>query len=568
MFDTLPHHYDEFKDWQWENFEPYYANLLERDLSADTAEAWLADLTAVQRRQWEMYVRLDVAKSQDTTDKDVEKRFNNYLEQMLPPFMETREKLSRKIVAADIDIPDFDIPLRRMKSEIELFRMENLPLLPKDQKLGSEYDAISGAQTIEWEGEEITLEQIQPILQEQDREKREKAWRLAHERRLQDREQINDLWKQMLELRIQIATNADEPNYLSYGWKSRGRFDYTPEDAQTFHKAVEDVVVPAAIRIHEKRRERLGVETLRPWDLSVDTSGKAPLRPYQSVDDLNSKMSNIFHKVDPKLGGYYDEMIAEGLLDLENRKGKAPGGYNTAFRLQEKPFIFMNAVGIHDDIQTLLHEGGHAFHVYETVPLKYLEQKRYPTEFAEVASMAMELLAAPYLSASEGGFYSDSDAARARIEHLEGILTLWPYIVVMDAFQHWAYTHPVEAANTDNLDAKWGELWDRFMKGVDWSSLEDIRVTGWQRKLHIFRVPLYYIEYGLAQLGAVQVYSNALKDQAQAIAQYRQALALGGTRTIPDLFAAAGAKFAFDADTMQTAVDLCEKLIAELETQI
>jgi oligoendopeptidase F len=258
-------------------------------------------------------------------------------------------------------------------------------------------------------------------------------------------------------------------------------------------------------------------------------------------------------------------MRTDGLLDLGNRKGKAPGGYNTAFPLEKKPFIFMNAVGTHNDVQTLLHEGGHAFHVFETNHWDYAPQREYPIEFAEVASMAMEMLGAPYLVASAGGYYTETEVARARIEHLESTLTFFPYMAVVDAFQHWAYNHPDAAADPANCDAAWGDLWDRFMKGIDYSGLEDSKVTGWHRKLHIFRVPLYYVEYGLAQCGAIQVYGRARQDQAQAVRDYRRALSLGYTVPLPELFAAAGAKFGFGVDTVQGVTDLVMTTIAELE---
>jgi oligoendopeptidase F len=283
------------------------------------------------------------------------------------------------------------------------------------------------------------------------------------------------------------------------------------------------------------------------------------------VDELAAKMSAIYHKVDPQLGVYFDIMRQESLLDLDNRKGKAPGGYNATLPLTKKPFIYMNAIGPHRDVQTLLHEGGHAFHVFETNHWDYAPQRDYPIEFAEVASMAMEMLGAPYLVAQAGGYYSESEAARARIQHLEKTLKFFPYMAVVDAFQHWAYNNPEMAADPANCDAAWGDLWDRFMKGIDYSGLEDSKVTGWHRKLHIFRVPMYYVEYGLAQCGAIQVYGRARQDQAQAVRDYRRALSLGYTVSLPELFAAAGATFGFDVDTVQGVTDVVMNTIAELE---
>ncbi len=367
-----------------------------------------------------------------------------------------------------------------------------------------------------------------------------------------------------MDLRKTIATNAQCDTYRDYRWIQLLRFDYTPENCAEFHDAIQQVVVPAAKQIYEKRRRQMGVDTLRPWDLAVDPLGRAALRPFGDASELGAKCGAMFERVDPQLGEYFGVMRREKLLDLENRKGKAPGGYCTHFAYAGHPFIFMNAVGIHDDVQTMLHEAGHAFHVFETNDLPFAQQKETSMEFAEVASMSMELLAGPYLAKRFGGFYSEADAARARIEHLEENLLFWPYMALVDAFQHWVYTHHEAAANAAECDAKWGELWDRFMVSIDYAGFEDFKVTGWHRKLHIHCYPYYYVEYGLAQLGAVQVWRNSLADRAGAVAAYRKALALGGTASLPALFDAAGAKLALDAPTLQEAVDLMVNTIKKL----
>ena len=284
------------------------------------------------------------------------------------------------------------------------------------------------------------------------------------------------------------------------------------------------------------------------------------------IEELNERTQAVFDQVDQTLGGYFKIMRGEDLLDLDNRKGKAPGGYCTYYPVIKRPFIFMNSVGLHDDVQTMLHEGGHAFHAFEASNLPYFHQEDVPIEFCEVASMGMELLAAPYLTKDKGGFYDPKDAARARIEHLEGIIAFWPYMAVVDAFQHWVYENVDDAHDAAKCDAKWAALWDRFMKGIDYTDLEEIKATGWHRKLHIYQVPFYYIEYGLAQLGAVQIFGNAREDQAKAVEAYRKALALGGTVTLPELFEAAGVRFAFDAETLGKAVALVEQTIDELST--
>ena len=549
----------------WADLEPDYLDLARRSVSPATADSWLADWTRLANLVSEIGARLSVAVSVDTTDAGAEKRLFDFLDDLQPRAQQFEQNLRRKLIDSGVRPAGMDIPLRNMQAQADIYREANLPLLTEEHKLSSQYDKIIGAQTVMWRDEERTVAQTRPILLDPDRAVREQAWRLGMARQLEDREAINELWVRFMSLRRQIAANADLPSYRDYRWKMLLRFAYTPDDCAGFQQVIEEVAVPAAVRTLEARRRRLGVETLRPWDLLVDPLGRPPLRPFADAAELDAGASRIFHRVDPRLGAYYDTMRAEGLLDLDNRKGKAPSGYCTEFAAAQRPFIFMNAVGLHEDVQTLLHEGGHAFHVFESAGLKYAPQREVGLEFAEVASMAMELLAAPYLTAEQGGFYADGEAARARIEHLEEVLLFWPYMAVVDAFQHWAYQNPEAATNPAHCDARWAELWSRFMPGVDWSGLDAEMRTGWQRKGHIHQTPFYYVEYGLAQLGALQVWRNARHDQAGAVARYRRALSLGGTAALPDLFAAAGAKFALDAATLAEAVGLIEATIGQLE---
>jgi oligoendopeptidase F len=316
--------------------------------------------------------------------------------------------------------------------------------------------------------------------------------------------------------------------------------------------------------VAERRKGLLGLDSLRPWDMDVDPMGRTPLVPFNDVAQLTSRVAGMFHNLDSSLGGYFDTMVREELLDLENRKNKAPGGYCTEFAAAKRPFIFMNAVGIHDDVQTLLHESGHGFHVFERSNLPYHQQHSVGMEFSEVASMGMELLASPYLTEEKGGFYSGDDAGRALVEHLEHGIMFWPYMAAVDAFQHWVYEHPEEAAETDNCNAQWGKVSEKFMPWLDWTGLDQEHITGWQRKLHIHVVPFYYVEYGMAQLGAVQVWRNSMKDEAAAVKAYRKALALGGTVSLPSLFSVAGAKFEFDSQMLGSAISLMERKIVEL----
>ncbi|MBP6298163.1 MAG: M3 family oligoendopeptidase, partial [Anaerolineae bacterium] len=487
-----------------------------------------------------------------------------FMESVYPRYATAANDLNEKLVRSELEPAGFDVPLRNLRSDLKIFREANLPLQTEESKLSLEYSKIIGAQTVEWEGKEVTLTQLAPVQQDPNRATRERAWKLTMERRLADRAPLNELWGKFLDLRDEQARNAGLPSYTEYRYQQLHRFDYSPVQAQMFRDAIETVVVPAAKRIYERQSTSLGLESIRPWDTDVDALNRPPLKPFAEIEELNAKTQAIFDNVDSTLGDYFRIMHDEGLLDLENRKGKAPGGYCTYYAVAKRPFIFMNSVGLHDDVQTMLHEGGHAFHAFEGSKLPYFHQEDVPMEFAEVASMGMELLAAPYLSSDRGGFYSAADAARARIEHLESIIKFWPYMAVVDAFQHWVYANLADAHDPVKCDAKWSELWDRFMVGIDYSGMEDIKSTGWHRKLHIYQVPFYYIEYGLAQLGAVQIFGNARKDQAQAVWHYRKALALGGTVTLPDLFGAAGVRFAFDVETLGSAVALVEQTIEEL----
>ena len=562
----LPENPQELLTWTWAQFEPLYAALNQTALTAENLETWLHDWSHLDEAAVELENRLYVAITQDTGDQASEARFNLFIEEVQPKIHAAAQALKEKLLASALPVPDgLDLAVERMRTEAALFREENLPLITQEQKLSNAYAKKLSEQSVVWDGEERTLSQMTPFLLKPIRMHRELAWRRMNKRRLEDRAALNELWVSLYTLRREIAHNAGLDNFRDYRWRQLHRSDYTPQDCLSFHEAIADAVVPAATRIYERRRKLFGYETLRPWDLDADPLNRAPLAPFETHEQLTAGTAAIFNQVDPVLGGYFKTMIDQKLIDLDNRKGKAPGGYCTEFPYSRLPFIFTNAVGLHDDVQTLLHEGGHCFHTFESSRLPYYPQTQVTNEFAEVASMGMELLAAPYLEKSNGGFYTPQDAARAQIEHLEGMILFWPYMSVVDSFQHWAYTHPNEGGQPARCDEIWTELWQRFMPGIDYRGLEDVRATGWHNKLHIFQLPFYYIEYGLAQLGAAQVWSNSLTDPAGALADYRKALALGGTRSLPDLFRAAGAQLAFDRATLAAAVEKIEARITQLE---
>ncbi len=569
QFDSLPIDLKAFSAWTWSQIAPYYDELLARPLTAANLEAWLTDWSRITGLLIDLNTHYTIATTINTADAEAERAYKAYLDEIVPPMGLAEQALKQKLIDSNLPPPSgFEQPMRKIRAEAALFNEANVPLLAEARKLSIDYEKIAGSQTVTWDGVEIPLVQLIPVLQNPDRARREGAFRTMMARVEADDEALASLWRTMVQTRHQIARNADFSDFRAYRWQQLFRFDYTPDDVLRFLDAIEAVAVPAASRLAEKRRMNLNIDTLRPWDINVDPANRAPLRPYQTIDELESGISAIFRQVDPAFADYFEIMRAEKLLDLDSRKNKSPGGYMLPFMTSGRPFIYMNGMGTHGDVTTLLHEGGHSFHGFEIAGLPYIQQKReefMPMEFAEVASLAMELLGAPYLTQHYGGFYTESEAARARIEHLTNIIVSWPYMAMVDGLQHWIYTHPDEAADMRACDEIWLGLVDRFWPSLDWRGIEPLKRLRWHMQGHIFTDPFYYVEYGIAELGAVQVWANALKDQKSATAAYRRALALGATATLPELYAAAGAKFAFDAETLRGAIELIETTIAELE---
>jgi oligoendopeptidase F len=557
-------------DWTWAEIEPQYQKLLGTSLTSQNVALWLKDWTRLSDLISERYARLNLAANQDTNDPDAERNLAEFLDQVYPKVKASEQKLKEKLLSSQLEPAGFAVPLRKMQCEAAIFRSENLSLLADERKLAARYDRIIGAQSVDWQGEERTLPQMRTIFQTPDRPTRQRAWRMVNQRQLDDRQGINQLWSELFAIRLQMAKNASFTSYRDFRWQQLLRLDYTPQDCLEFQAAIEQVAVPAATRLYERRRRQLGLDRLRPWDLDQDLYPiqQQPLPPIENTEQLKRAVHAIFEQLDPELGAYFRSLWEQDCLDLDNHKGKAPGAYCTAFPVSRHPFIFMNAVGLAEDMRTLIHEAGHAFHNFERLKLPYFQQRVPGLEFAEVASIAMELLTGPYLSNENGGPYDSQEAARARAAVLEHTILFWPYMAVVDAFQHWAYQNPAQAVHSEECDTHWLALWQRYIPGVDWSGLEEAAMTGWQRKAHIHRSPFYYVEYGLAQLGAVLIWRSAMDDSQAAIAAYRRGLALGGTATLPELYRAAGAKFAFDADTLRQAVDLLEKKLLDLEDQI
>ena len=550
----------------WNTVQPQFDALAAQPLTAGSVGDWLTRWSDLLKHIYEAGAQAERAKSEDTTNTEAETAYLHYVEHIAPQAEVASQILKTKLLA----VPDYQPApehvqmLRRMRGEAALFREANVPVQAQLEVLANDYDKVAGSLSVTLGGEELTLPRAGLRLLATDRATREEAWRAISQRWLASRAELDTLFLNMLPLRRTLARNAGLPDFRAYMWQALSRFDYTPDDALSFHAAIEQEIVPLAARLMERRCKTLGItDALRPWDLSVDPQGRPPLRPFTDAAELEEGTAHIFTQVAPELGEQFAR-LRPAMLDLPSRKGKAPGGYCSSFPVTGLPYIFMNAVGTHDDIQTLLHEGGHSFHDIasgEAQPLIW--NQGAPMEFCEVASMAMELLGSPYLEQSKGGFYTPEDAARARQEHLERTVLFLPYMAVVDAFQHWVYADAPEDITAADMDAQWDKLWARFQPGVDWSGLEDARMTGWHRKLHIFQNPFYYVEYGLAQLGALQVWRNALHDQAHAVRLYRQALALGDTRPLPQLYAAAGARLAFDAPTLRELAALVSSHLTE-----
>jgi oligoendopeptidase F len=481
--------------------------------------------------------------------------------------MEERSvELARRLVDSGYSTPELSTTLARFRTQISIFRDENVPLFAELEEHSARYQRITGSITVEWDGIERPLPQLQPFLKSSDRAVRERAFRASTRPYLDRRNELSALFDKMYQLRMRAARNAGFANFRDYIFPAKFRFDYTPADCERFHDAVERTVAPAVERVLESRRRRLGLDVLRPWDLAVDPYRPKTLRPFANANEFVGTAQRVFHRVDPTLGREFQTMIDEGLLDLESRKGKAPGGYCETLHFHGRPFIFMNAVGLVDDVMTLLHEAGHAFHTFAAHEQPLIWQRHPGSEAAELASMSMELLAAPHLS-QPVGYFAAEDAESAWLEHLEDVLLSLVHIASVDAFQTWIYTSG-QGGDPEARDAEWLRLRSRFERGVDWSGLEQERVARWYRQLHIFLYPFYYIEYGIAQIGALQIWRNSLEDPKRAVARYRDALALGAVRSLPEIYRTAGARLTFDADTIGDLVQLVESEIGRVRSKL
>ena len=547
---------DSFTLTDWESLEPYFKLLMERDISTkEKLEQWLKDQSELEATINEDSCWRQIKMTCDTQNKELEESFNYFCLQIQPNIQPYADSLNKKLLASpslnELDQEKYHTYLRNVKKSIELFKEENIPLQAELSVLQQQYGQITGAMTVEVDGKEYTLQQAAKFLESKDRIKREEVFHKIQQRRLEEKDKLNELFDKLVAIRDTESKNAGFDNYRSYRFKELGRFDYTQEDCYAFQEAVKLHVLPLVSNIYKKKKTALGVEEFKPWDIEAQPEGIEPLHPFKTGEELLQKSIDCFNQLHPFFGACLSKMREMKHLDLESRMGKAPGGYNCPLAESGAPFIFMNAAGQMHDVTTMLHEGGHAVHSFLAHHLELSGFKEYPMEIAEVASMTMELFTMDYWDIF---FDNEADLKRAKQHQLERTITIFPWIAIIDKFQHWIYQNP--SHTHEERTASWQSILKEFKDDViDYSGLETYRGNAWQRQLHLFEVPFYYIEYGIAQLGAIGMWMQYKKNKAVAIENYCNALSLGGTKTLPELYKAAGLTFDFSPDKIKELMD-------------
>lgn len=533
---------------KWENLEPLYKDLCNRQInSVEELELWLQNRSELEAALEEDFAWRYIRMTCDTANEELLKNFQYFATEIEPKTAPYSNELNKKLVSsewtAQLDHKKYFIYLRGVKKSLELFREENIPIQTEIQVEQQKYQSITGSMSVHIGEKEYTLEQASVILKDTDRSKRQEAWEKITARRLQDKDRLNSLFDHLRSLRHKVALNAGFENFRDYMFQALGRFDYTPQDCYAFHEAIEKEIVPILSEQAQKRKNALNLEVLKPWDMDVDPSGKPALKPFKNGEELIKKSIQCFTNIDHYLGERLEIMKDNGLFDVESRKGKAPGGYNYPLSETGAPFIFMNSANTFRDLTTMVHEGGHAVHTFLTADLELNDFKHCPSEVAELASMSMELIS---MDKWDVYFGDEEDLKRAKRDQLFDVLKTLPWVAVIDQFQHWIYTNPghTDAERTE----AWKKIYEPFGAGfVDWTGLEEAEENLWQKQLHIFEVPFYYIEYGMAQLGAIAVWKNYKENPEKGLQQYLDALKLGYTKTIKEIYETAGIKFDFSA---------------------
>jgi len=537
----------------WENLEPYFKNLLDRKINNKTElEKWLKDISELEAIVSEDACWRQIKMTCDITDNSLEEAFTYFCMEIQPKLQPYADALNKKLnnspITKELDQQKFFTYLRNVKKNIALFREENIPLQSELSVMQQQFGVIAGKMTVEINGVEYTLQQAAKFLENSDRKLREEVYKKINERRLQDKEILDNLFNELIKKRNAIALNAGYKNYRDYRFEELGRFDYKKEDCFQFHEAVKQHILPLVNKIYKNKKQKLQLDVLKPWDTEAEPEGTQPLKPFTTDKELYEKSVECFKQLHPFFADCLQKMNELKHFDLESRKGKAPGGYNCPLLESGAPFIFMNAAGQMGDVTTMVHEGGHAIHSFLSHQLELSAFKEYPTEIAEVASMAMELFSMNYWNIF---FEKAEDLKRAKEHQLERVITIFPWIALIDKFQHWIYENPNHT--TTERTNKWLEYLQEFSSDeIDFSGLENYRSIAWQKQLHLFEVPFYYIEYGIAQLGAIGLWMQHKQNPQQALSNYINALSLGGTKTLPELYKAAGLQFNFSPEYIKT----------------
>jgi oligoendopeptidase F len=554
-----------FKLSNWEALQPYFEDLRTRPLDSKNAlSQWLSDMSELEAVISEDASWRQIKMTCDTTNKEYEDAFTYYCMEiepkMKPYFFELNKKLLDSPYRGELDPSVYFPYLRNVENSVKLYRDENVPIQAELSVLAQQYGVISGKMSIEVNGKEYTLQQAARFLQNPDRKLREEVFTKIATRRLEDTAQLNELFDKLLERRQHVARNAGFDNYRDYKFRELGRFDYTPEDCFEFHQAVKEHILPLQKMLSLHRKKRLGLDVMRPWDTDAEPAGTEPLHPFETGQELADKTIEVFNRLRPFFSDCIKTMVEMKRLDLESRKGKAPGGYNCPLAETGVPFIFMNAAGTVGDLITMMHEGGHAVHSFLSHPLKLSAFKEYPMEIAELASMSMELFSMEHWDV----FFSDtSDLHRAQLEEMERVIRVLPWIATIDKFQHWLYTNPGHSEETRKEN--WLSILNEFTTGVvDWTGFEVYRANFWQKQLHLFEVPFYYIEYGIAQLGAIAMWRQYRQNKDQALNNYMSALSLGYTKTLKELYSTAGIKFDFSPSYIRELGSFVKERLGEM----
>ena len=546
-YSRLPHEFPrryvpQDMPFNWDSLSRLFDELKARPISTkEELEKWMSDEDELNSVIYERKALTTVNYSRQTDDDVFRTAYTEFVQELEPQIKLAAFELVRKYVAmpARRELPpsQYMTTDRNRENLARIFREANVPLEKEDARLVQKYQSVMGAMSIPFKGEERTLQQMAKFLEETDRKLREEAWRLLTKRQLEDAWKLDEIYDGMVRIRDSIGRNAGFQNYRDYAFQQKNRFDYTPDDCLKFHDAVEKYFVPLSREIDDERRRKMGLGRLMPWDLNADPEGKPPLAPFGNAEELVKGCAKIFAQVDPKFSEYYDRMTALELRDLESRKGKAPGGFQDEFTELKLPFIFMNAAKRDGDVRVLLHESGHSFHAFlmrdAGLPL-YNSGQGIPAEFAEVASTSMELIGGEHI---EGAFYESEDARRSNREEVVSMVKLFCWVATIDSFQHWVYTSPGHSA--DERAEAWSRVFRRFSGLESYEGYEQALRYRWQRQLHLYQFPFYYIEYGIATLGALGIWLRYRRDKTGAIAAYKRALSLGSSRPLPELFRAA-----------------------------